>query len=599
MDLLCCETTETECRAYADPALLGDDRVLQNLLKTEERYAPSSSYFECVQKDISPLMRKIVAEWMLESGPRVALEFSKIPLTHPYRVSRYRSPTPPIVSRTSPRRPGGTPVAAVENNFALESRLAYNIWTYWVQRLFGHLKNPINQTFWLGSDWFLTGFRGPVLEARESRRDDRWDFCRRATVESFGQPPVPEARWAVLEGHVCSPNGFQTVFTHGDLDVFGVSMNRALVGHGTWSASRSASRRLIGPCWVCEEQKCQDEVFPLSMNYVDRFLSICPIRKSQLQLLGTACLLLASKLREPSPLTAEVLVFYTDNSITLDDLWQERVEMHTELKKHELPVLILRVVPVSEGSTSDRKPAPSQGSRRRASELKGRASRRIPAGWPPCTAAEAAEIGGEQVRARCWCPGPLRVAPGPCPTPRGSCISECDDGRAHTPFFRGEPGNPAGNPLRCILGVFDSWTQPPRLRGGCESDPACRLICEEAGLVMLLRGSTSACCLVRGYDTWVALVSCNWGRDVDTLRLRLSQIPLPPILLRLQKLENFQIRVYSSEIHQIRTRMIPIIPPHRENTRKMLALEYSEGSSSKTELSFSPQIFAMRNTIEP
>lgn len=66
MDLLCFETTETECRAYADPALLGDDRVLQNLLQTEERYAPSSSYFECVQRDISPLMRKIVAEWMLE-----------------------------------------------------------------------------------------------------------------------------------------------------------------------------------------------------------------------------------------------------------------------------------------------------------------------------------------------------------------------------------------------------------------------------------------------------------------------------------------------------------------------------------------------------
>ncbi|XP_076180463.1 cyclin D isoform X2 [Ptiloglossa arizonensis] len=149
MDLLCCETTKTECRAYADPALLGDDRVLQNLLKTEERYAPSSSYFECVQRDISPLMRKIVAEWMLE---------------------------------------------------------------------------------------------------------------------------------------------------------------------------------------VCEEQKCQDEVFPLSMNYVDRFLSICPIRKSQLQLLGTACLLLASKLREPSPLTAEVLVFYTDNSITLDDLWRWEQLVVSKLK---------------------------------------------------------------------------------------------------------------------------------------------------------------------------------------------------------------------------------------------------------------------------
>lgn len=57
------------------------------------------------------------------------------------------------------------------------------------------------------------------------------------------------------------------------------------------------------------------------MNYVDRFLSVCPIRKSQLQLLGTTCLLLASKLREPKPLSADILVFYTDNSITRSDLW--------------------------------------------------------------------------------------------------------------------------------------------------------------------------------------------------------------------------------------------------------------------------------------
>ncbi|XP_066589947.1 G1/S-specific cyclin-D2 [Prorops nasuta] len=149
MDLLCCETTETECRAYLDSTLLRDDRVLQNLLKSEERYAPSSSYFECVQRDISPLMRKIVAEWMLE---------------------------------------------------------------------------------------------------------------------------------------------------------------------------------------VCEVQKCQEEVFPLSMNYMDRFLSICSIRKSQLQLLGTACLLLASKLREPQPLSAQVLVFYTDNSITLDDLWRWEQLVVSKLK---------------------------------------------------------------------------------------------------------------------------------------------------------------------------------------------------------------------------------------------------------------------------
>ncbi|KYN21410.1 G1/S-specific cyclin-D2 [Trachymyrmex cornetzi] len=188
MDLLCCETTETECRAYADPALLGDDRVLQNLLQTEERYAPSRSYFECVQRDISPLMRKIVAEWMLEYVARV----------------------PVGIDRRAGSAERGQPVRG----------------------------------------------NGPVL--------------------------------AVL--------------------------------------------RTYNVVNVCEEQKCQDEVFPLSMNYVDRFLSICPIRKSQLQLLGTACLLLASKLRETSPLTAEVLVFYTDNSITLDDLWRWEQLVVSKLK---------------------------------------------------------------------------------------------------------------------------------------------------------------------------------------------------------------------------------------------------------------------------
>lgn len=65
MDLLCCET-ELDCRAYPDPVLLNDERVLQNLLKTEERYTTNCSYFECVQRDITPQMRKIVAEWMLE-----------------------------------------------------------------------------------------------------------------------------------------------------------------------------------------------------------------------------------------------------------------------------------------------------------------------------------------------------------------------------------------------------------------------------------------------------------------------------------------------------------------------------------------------------
>lgn len=65
MDLLCCEN-ECECRAYADPALLNDDRVLRNLLNEEDRFAANISYFERVQKELSPDMRRIVADWMME-----------------------------------------------------------------------------------------------------------------------------------------------------------------------------------------------------------------------------------------------------------------------------------------------------------------------------------------------------------------------------------------------------------------------------------------------------------------------------------------------------------------------------------------------------
>ena len=71
---------------------------------------------------------------------------------------------------------------------------------------------------------------------------------------------------------------------------------------------------------VCEEQRCEDDVFPLSVNLLDRFLSVVEIRKSQLQLLGTACMFLSSKLKETVPLTAEKLVIYTDNSVTMDEL---------------------------------------------------------------------------------------------------------------------------------------------------------------------------------------------------------------------------------------------------------------------------------------
>uniref|UniRef100_A0A7S4KIZ1 Cyclin-like domain-containing protein n=1 Tax=Guillardia theta TaxID=55529 RepID=A0A7S4KIZ1_GUITH len=62
---------------------------------------------------------------------------------------------------------------------------------------------------------------------------------------------------------------------------------------------------------VAEEYKLSSENLFLSTNYVDRFLSVMPVLRSKLQLVGVTCMLIASKYEEilapprPQPRTQE------------------------------------------------------------------------------------------------------------------------------------------------------------------------------------------------------------------------------------------------------------------------------------------------------
>lgn len=78
MDLSCGENMENSgnqsrngrqvdmCVAGPDRALDRDPRVLMNLMALERAHALHTDYFQNVQTDIQPFMRKVVTTWMLE-----------------------------------------------------------------------------------------------------------------------------------------------------------------------------------------------------------------------------------------------------------------------------------------------------------------------------------------------------------------------------------------------------------------------------------------------------------------------------------------------------------------------------------------------------
>ncbi|XP_019872824.1 G1/S-specific cyclin-D2 [Aethina tumida] len=78
---------------------------------------------------------------------------------------------------------------------------------------------------------------------------------------------------------------------------------------------------------VCEEQSCEDQVLPLAINLMDRFLCECDIKRQQFQLLAATCLLIASKMRSTNFLPVDLLCAYTDYSVSYDHIvaWEQLV----------------------------------------------------------------------------------------------------------------------------------------------------------------------------------------------------------------------------------------------------------------------------------
>ena len=91
----------------------------------------------------------------------------------------------------------------------------------------------------------------------------------------------------------------------------------------------SGEQRDLAAEWMHEvviDSRVKLDVFLLSVTIMDSFLDVCPILPNQVQLLASACLLLAAKVKELTghkdlPKLSEArIIDYTDNSITQQEL---------------------------------------------------------------------------------------------------------------------------------------------------------------------------------------------------------------------------------------------------------------------------------------
>merc|ERR550537_298302 len=86
--------------------------------------------------------------------------------------------------------------------------------------------------------------------------------------------------------------------------------------------------------WLIEVQmkyKLRKETLYLCVNLVDRSLSIRPVARRRLQLVGVGGMLIASKFEEIYPPETRDFVYITDNAYTKEEVLSMEVSMLTAL----------------------------------------------------------------------------------------------------------------------------------------------------------------------------------------------------------------------------------------------------------------------------
>ncbi|KAK7352457.1 hypothetical protein VNO80_17879 [Phaseolus coccineus] len=83
---------------------------------------------------------------------------------------------------------------------------------------------------------------------------------------------------------------------------------------------------------VAEEYKLHSDTLHLSVSYIDRFLSVNPVSKSRLQLLGVSSMLIAAKYEEVDPPRVNAFCGITDNTYNKKEVVKMEADILKSLK---------------------------------------------------------------------------------------------------------------------------------------------------------------------------------------------------------------------------------------------------------------------------
>jgi cyclin A len=155
------------------------------------------------------------------------------------------------------------------------------------------------------------------------------NLARSAEASPIAPPSldsVPTERWVAPASRAASFASFDPYALEGQRHVREREKEQHVdADYMQMQTDMSAQMRTILVDWlvdVVQEYTLSDEALHLAVHYFDTFLSLVPVQRSKLQLVGVTCMFLAAKFEEQRPPSINEFVYITDTAYDRIELLQ-------------------------------------------------------------------------------------------------------------------------------------------------------------------------------------------------------------------------------------------------------------------------------------